>query len=145
MSDFECELPQHRATPDEIRRVLENYKVVAVVGMSNKPERPSYRVAEYLIGAGYTVIPVHPAQDEILGLKCYPKLTDIPAEVGVEIVDVFRRPDMVMPHVEEAIAIGAKAIWFQEGIINNEAAARAKEAGLAVVQNLCMLKEHRAL
>ena len=145
MSDFECELPQHRGTPDEIRRVLEDYKVVAVVGMSNKPVRPSYHVAEYLMSVGYTIIPVHPAADEILGLKCYPKLTDIPAEMGVEIVDIFRRPDLVMPHVEEAIEIGAKAVWFQEGVINNEAAARAKEAGLQVVQNLCMLKEHRIL
>jgi len=145
MSDFECELPQHRATSSEVREILEGYRIVAVVGLSTKPERPSYHVAEYLKNAGFTIIPVHPAADEILGEKCWPKLTDIPAELGVEIVDVFRRPDMVMPHVEEAISIGAKAIWFQEGIINNEAAARAKEAGLRVVQNLCMLKEHRAL
>ncbi len=145
MPDPNCELPQHHNTPDEIREILENYKVIAVVGMSNKPVRPSYRVAEYMMNAGYTIIPVHPAADEILGKKCYAKLTDIPAEMGVEVVDVFRRPDMVMPHVDEAIAIGAKAVWFQEGIINNEAADKAKAAGLKVVQNLCMLKEHRAL
>lgn len=145
MSEFECELPQHRATSDEVRAILEDYKVVAVVGLSTKPERPSYLVARYLQQAGYKIIPVHPAADEILGEKTYPKLTDIPVELGVEIVDIFRRPDMVMPHVEEAIEIGAKVVWFQEGIINNEAAARAKEAGLKVVQNLCMLKEHKAL
>jgi len=145
MSDFACELPRHHSAPEQIREILETHKVVAVVGLSTKPERPSYGVAEYLQKAGYTIIPVHPAASEILGEKAYARLTDIPAERGVEVVDIFRRPDQVMPHVEEAIAIGAKVVWFQEGIINNEAADRAKDAGLKVVQNRCMLKEHMAL
>ena len=145
MSEFECELPQHHSTPDEVREILEKYRVVAVIGLSIKPERDSHKVASYLKEAGYEIIPIHPAQEQILGEKAYPKLTDVPPERGVEIVDIFRRPDRVMPHVEEAIAIGAKVVWFQEGIINNEAADRAREAGLQVVQNLCMLKEHKAL
>ena len=145
MSDFQCELPKHHSTPDEIREILERYRVVAVIGLSIKPERDSHRVASYLKDAGYEIIPIHPAQDEILGERAYAKLTEVPPERGVEIVDIFRRPDMVMPHVEEAIAIGAKVVWFQEGIINNEAADRAREAGLQVVQNLCMLKEHKGL
>ena len=143
MSEFECELPQYHSTPDDIREILEKYRVVAVVGLSTKPERDSHHVAAYLKEAGYEIIPIHPATDVILGERTYPKLTDVPAERGVEIVDIFRRPDRVMPHVEEAIAIGAKVVWFQEGIINNEAADRAREAGLQVVQNRCMLKEHK--
>jgi len=102
-------------------------------------------VAAYLQTAGYRIVPVHPRADEILGEKAFRDLRAIPAEIGVEIVDIFRRPNAVPPHVEEAIDIGAKVVWLQEGIVHNEAAERAKAAGLAVVQNRCMLKEHRAL
>lgn len=142
---FECELPRHHATHDEIRAILEGYKVVAVVGLSTFEGKPSYGVAAYLQAAGYTIVPIHPKAESILGEKAYANLRDVPAELGVEIVDIFRRPDAVMAHVEEAIDVGAKVVWMQEGVINNAAADRAREAGLQVVMNLCMLKEHRAL
>jgi hypothetical protein len=142
---FDCELPQHGSSPAEIRDALEKYRVVAVVGLSTDPSKPSYEVAAYLQGAGYKIVPIHPRAVTILGEKAYPGLLAVPRELGIEIVDIFRRPDAVMPHVEEAIAIGAKLVWFQEGIVNNAAAARALAAGLGVVQSRCMLKEHRRL
>ena len=120
---------------------------VAVIGASRDPEKLGFAVLNNLIEGGYEgrLYPINPKADEILGEKAYASLTDVPPERGIEIVDVFRRPDAVMPHVEEAIAIGAKAVWFQEGIINNEAADVARAAGLAVVQNHCILKAHKAL
>lgn len=145
MSDFECELPRHHATSEEIRGILEKYRTIAVVGLSTFESKPSYRVAAYMQQAGYRIVPIHPKTTEILGEKAYANLRDVPAELGVEIVDIFRRPDAVPPHVEEAIDVGAKVVWMQEGVINNPAADRAKEAGLQVVMNLCILKEHRAL
>jgi len=125
--------------PAAIRRILERYRVVAVVGLSPKPQRPSHMVARALLEHGYEVIPVNPGQTEILGLPCYPNLTAIGRPV--EIVDVFRRADQVGPVVEEAIAIGAKALWLQQGIVNEEAAARARAAGLEVVMDRCMKVE----
>ncbi len=147
MSDkkFECELPQFHTPSAEIREILKNYKTVAVVGLSTDPAKPSHEVAHYLQSVGYRIIPIHPKASEILGEKAYPSLRDLPSDLKVEIVDIFRRPDKVLPHVQEAIDIGAKAVWFQEGIINNEAARLARDAGLKMVQNKCMLKEHRAL
>ncbi len=145
MGNAECELPAFHNTPDEIRQVLENHTVVAVVGLSTSPEKPSYGVAAYLQSQGYRIIPVHPKADEILGEKAYPDLLSIPKEIRVEIVDLFRRPDQVLPHVEEAIQIGAKVVWMQDGVINNEAAARARDAGLVVIMNRCMLREHSNL
>ncbi len=145
MSDFECELPRHQASNDEIRGILESCRTIAVVGLSTFESKPSYRVAAYMQEAGYRIVPIHPKATEILGEKAYANLRDVPAEIGVEIVDIFRRPDAVGPHVEEAIDVGAKVVWMQEGVINNEAADRAKEAGLQVVMNLCILKEHMAL
>lgn len=140
-----CELPRHHSSSDEIREILEKHKVVAVVGLSTDASRPSHGVAAYLQQAGYRIVPIHLRAESILGEKAYPNLRDVPAELGIEIVDVFRRPDAVMPHVEEAIDIGAKVLWLQEGVINNEAADRAKAAGLQVVMNRCMLKEHKVL
>jgi predicted CoA-binding protein len=112
-----------------------------VVGASPDPDRPSSIVASYLTEQGYNVIPVNPNSGEILGRTSYPDLSSIPEKV--EVVDIFRSPDQVMPVVEEAIKIGAKVVWMQEGVINEEAAARAEGAGLKVVMNKCMLKEHR--
>src|SRR5262249_52415222 len=109
-------------------------------GLSDKPYRDSHRVAAYLQKHGYRIIPVNPALNEVLGEKSYAALTDIPERV--EIVDVFRRVDAVPDIVESTIAIGAKVLWLQEGIVHNEAAAKAKAAGLVVVQNKCILKEH---
>jgi predicted CoA-binding protein len=117
-------------------KILNFSRVVAVVGLS-------YRAASYLKKQGYKIIPVNPAEKEILGELCYPDLASIPE--SVDVVEVFRRSEEVPPIVEEAIRIGAKAVWMQEGVINEEAAARASEAGLMVVMDKCMRKEHRRM
>ena len=124
-------------------QILNFSRVVAVVGLSPDPDRPSYNVARYLKQNGYKVIPVNPFAGEILGEVCYPDLGSIPEPVDV--VDVFRRSKVVAGIVEEAIKIGAKAVWMQEGVINEKAAAQAREAGLLVVMDRCMFKEHRKL
>ncbi len=116
-------------------------KSIAVVGMSPKPERPSHYVSMYMQENGYTIIPVNPGHDEIAGLKSYPSLLDIPDPVDV--VDVFRRREHVLPIAEAAIEIGAKALWLQDHVINEEAAQLAEDAGLLVVMNDCMLRRHR--
>ena len=123
--------------------ILKEYTIVAVVGLSTKPNRPSHRVAKYLISQGYKVIPVNPDAQEILGKKSYTNLSSIPEPI--EIVDIFRRSEEVMPIVDEAIKIGAKVVWMQEGVINEKAASIAGNAGLQVVMNRCMLKEHMRL
>jgi uncharacterized protein len=127
----------------EIRQLLETSKTIAVVGLSDKPDRESYRVAEYLQGQGYRIIPVNPTVDEVLGEKSYPSVSAIPEPV--DIVDVFRRPDAVGPVVEDAIAAGAKAVWMQLGIVNEEAAEAAEAAGLQVVMDRCTKIEHARL
>jgi len=124
-------------------KILDFSRTIAVVGLSPKPDRPSYKVASYLKEQGYKIIPVDPAEQEIVGEPCYPDLGSIPEPVDV--VDVFRRPEEVPPIVEEAIRIGAKALWMQEGVINEEAANWAREAGLMVVMDKCMRKEHQKL
>jgi predicted CoA-binding protein len=124
-------------------KILKGYRTVANVGASSDPERPSFRVVRYLSKHGYHVIPVNPNEREILGMTCYPSLSSVPEKV--EIVDMFRKSEAVMPIVEEAIKIGAKVIWMQEGVINEEAAARAREAGLLVVMDKCMRKQHISL
>jgi len=123
--------------------ILKSSRVIAIVGLSSKPERPSYGVGDYLKEHGYKVIPVNPMEKEILGEVSYPDLKSIPEKVDV--VDIFRRPEDVPPIVEEAIKIGAKAVWMQEGIINEAAAKRAEEGGLKAVMNKCMKKEHQKL
>jgi len=128
---------------EEIEGILKEGRTVAVVGLSPKPDRPSYIVARYLQAQGYRIIPVNPNTQEILGEKAYPTLLSIPEKV--DIVDIFRRPEEVPPVVEEAISIGAKVVWMQEGIVNEAAAQRAKEAGLKVVVDRCLKKEHQRL
>jgi predicted CoA-binding protein len=126
-----------------IRRILENHKVIAMVGLSPKEDRPSNVVARTLMARGYTVIPVNPGQREILGQPCYPDLNSIP--VKVDMVDVFRRAEDVPPIAQDAIAIGAKSLWLQLGIVNEEAAAAASAAGLDVVMDRCTKIEHARL
>ncbi|MEE9573633.1 MAG: CoA-binding protein [Candidatus Neomarinimicrobiota bacterium] len=126
---------------ETIQKILK-MKTIAVVGLSPKEIRPSHRVAKYLQSAGYKIIPVNPGHPEILGEKSYPTLKDIHLEV--DIVDVFRRSEFVMPITEAALEIGAKAIWFQDGVINAEAAKKAEEAGLLVVMDDCILRQHQA-
>ena len=123
----------------DIKEVLTKHRTVAVVGASPKPERASHEVAAFLKDEGFRVIPVTPKGGQIVGETVYPDLASIPEPV--DIVDVFRRSEDVMPVAEEAIAIGAKALWLQEEIVNEEAAARAREAGLIVVMDHCMKKE----
>lgn len=124
-------------------KVLKAFRTVAMVGLSPKSERPSFIVASYLKEQGYKVIPVNHQVEEILGETCYPDLASIPDPV--EVVDVFRRPEEVPAIVEQAIKKGAKAVWMQEGVVNEQAAARAREAGLIVVMDKCMRKEHLKL
>lgn len=123
--------------------ILNYSQVVAVVGLSPNPDRPSHRVASYLEKQGFKIIPVNPKAKEILGKVCYPNLSSIPEPV--DMVDIFRHSEEVINIVGEAIKIGAKAIWMQEGVINEEAANQAKEAGLLVVMDKCVLKEHQSL
>ena len=124
-------------------RILGEFRNIAVVGLSANSERPSYRIASYLAEQGYNIIPVNPNAQEVLGKISYPDLSSIPETVDV--VEIFRRSEDVMPVVEEAIKIGAKAVWMQEGIVNEEASARARGAGLLVVMDKCMFKEHQRL
>jgi predicted CoA-binding protein len=138
-----CELPQQRATAEEIQNILATARTIAVVGLSDKPARDSHRVAAYLQGQGYRIIPVNPNVSEVLGEKAYPRLADVPGPVDV--VDVFRRPEAVPEIVDDAIRKGAKAVWMQDGIVHNAAAAKARASGLRVVMNQCMLREHRRL
>jgi predicted CoA-binding protein len=123
--------------------ILNKYRTVAIVGLSPDPSRPSYRVASYLDMHGYKVIPVNPHAQEILGKTSYPNLSSVPEPI--EIVDIFRSSEKVMPVVDEAIKTGAKVVWMQEGIINEQAALKARDAGLLVVMNKCMFKEHQRL
>ncbi len=125
-----------RRVNQNIPEILKRYRRVAVVGISNKPYRPSYDIARYLLNLGFTIYPVNPNYEEVMGLRCYNSLKEI--EGPVEIVDIFRRSDRVLPVVEEAIEIGAKVIWMQSGVINEEAAERALCAGLDVVMNMCI-------
>ena len=118
-------------------------KSIAVVGMSPKPERPSHYVALYLKENGYDIIPVNPGHSKIAGMKSYPNLIDIPSKV--DIVDIFRKPEYVLPIVKEAIKISAKAIWLQDDIINEEAAKIATSKNLLFVMNDCMLRRHQQL
>ena len=126
-----------------IPEILRVGRTIAVVGLSAKRYRPSYGVAEYMQRAGYRIIPVNPHEIEILGEKCYPDVESIPEPI--DIVDIFRRPEFVPEIVEAAIRKGAKVVWMQEGVVHEEAARRAREAGLEVVMDRCILKDHRRL
>ncbi len=125
---------------DPITEILKSSKTIAVVGLSNRKFRPSYGVAEYLQKAGYRIIPVNPQESEVLGEKSYARLENVPEKI--DIVDIFRRSEFVPEIVDAAIRIGARAVWMQEGVIHDEAAEAARKAGLVVVMDHCMLKEH---
>jgi len=126
-----------------LAEILRSGQTIAVVGLSGKRYRPSFGVAEYMKNSGFRIIPVNPFEREVLGEKSYPALDKIPERV--DIVDIFRRSEFVPEIVDAAIRIGARAIWMQEGVIHEEAAAKARAAGLAVVMDRCILKEHRRL
>lgn len=124
---------------------FDEIKTIAVVGLSPNPARPSYQVARYLQSVGFKIIPVNPTAEEILGEKSYPDLASIPQEVKVDLVDIFRRSEEVEPIVAQAVARGVKYIWMQEGVVNEEAATLAREAGAEVVMDRCLMKEHKRL
>jgi predicted CoA-binding protein len=123
--------------------ILQNSHTVAIVGLSGNPERPSNIVGKYLKEKGYKIIPVNPGEKTILGETSYPYLTSVPGKIDV--VDIFRKSEDVMPIVKEAIKIGAKVVWMQEGVVNKAAAAEAEQAGLKVVMDKCIRKEHMKL
>jgi predicted CoA-binding protein len=127
----------------QIDEILRTCHTIAVVGLSPRRFRPSHGVAEYMQRAGYRIIPVNPTQTQILGEKCYPDLDSVPD--AVDIVDIFRRSEFVPDIVEAAIRKGAKVVWMQEGVVHEDAARRAMEAGLVVVMDRCILKDHRRL
>jgi uncharacterized protein len=126
-----------------IPELLRKSKTIAVVGLSSKKFRPSYGVAEYMQAHGYRVIPVNPNESEVLGEKSYSSLEEVPEHIDV--VDIFRRSEFVGPLVDSAIRIGANLVWMQEGVVHQDGAQKAREAGLAVVMDRCILKEHMRL
>jgi len=129
---------------DQITQLLATARTIAVVGLSDSPLRPSYGVAEYLQAHGYRIIPVNPALTEALGEPCYPTLTDIPASERLDVVDIFRRSEPVPAIVAAAIRRGnVGAIWMQDGIVHDEAAAKARQAGIPVIMDRCISREHR--
>ena len=127
---------------DAISKLLQNSKTIAVVGISDNPMRPSFGVSEYMQQRGYRIIPVNPQLPEVLGEKCYAALDEIPEKI--DIVNIFRRPEFVPEIVEEAIRLKIPALWMQEDVVDEEAAAKARAAGIFVVMDKCILKEHRA-
>jgi len=127
----------------EIKKIFDSSQNIAIIGLSDSPEKPSYGVARYLISSGYKIFPVNPKYDSILGVKCYKNLNDI--DEKIDIVDVFRRPEHILRVAEKAIEIEARVLWMQLGIINEEAAKLAHEAGLDVIMDRCIKVEHRRL
>jgi hypothetical protein len=128
---------------ETIRKILQTSKTIAVVGASVKPWRDSNSISLYLAHAGYQVIPINPKYEEVLGMRCYPNLKAVPT--SIDIVDVFRNPDSAESIVDEAIAVKAKTVWMQLGVINEDAARKAEKAGLNVVMDRCILVDHRRL
>jgi len=130
------------APSDDVRRILERYRRIAVVGLSPRPDRPSHRAMVHMRAAGYDVIPVNPSCDEVFGIPCAATLEEAAARGPLEIVDIFRKPADVPPIVDEAIRLGAKVVWMQLGIREPESAQRARDAGLEVVEDRCIKMEH---
>jgi len=139
-------MPDMMKQADPIEGLLSRVKTIAVVGLSNSPMRPSHGVSAYMQSQGYRIIPVNPQIGEALGEKSYPSLLDVPIELAkqIDLVDVFRRPEFVDEIVVQAIRLKIPAIWLQEDVINERAAEKARKAGMFVVMDRCILKEHRA-
>ena len=130
---------------DAIRRILDGTRTIAVVGLSSKPDRPSHDVAAYLQRAGYRIVPVNPRETEVLGEPAYATLRDIPADLPIDVVDVFRRAEETPEVARDAVAIGARTLWLQLGIANDEARAIAEAGGLTVIMDRCLKVDHRRL
>lgn len=138
--------PERYAPSDaELRSILGDAETIAVVGLSSKPDRESYEVAEYLQSRGYRIVPVNPNETAVLGERAYPTLSDIPEEVRIDVVDVFRRAADTPPVAEEAVARGAKVLWLQDGIVNDDARRIAEEGGLTVIMGVCIQRTKRRL
>jgi len=129
----------------ELRSILGEARTIAVVGLSSKPHRDSYQVASYLQRKGYRIIPVNPNESEVLGERAYPSLLDVPADVRVDVVDVFRRAEETPPIAEQAVRVGARVLWLQDAIVNEEARRIAEAGGLAVVMGVCIRRTRRRL
>jgi len=142
MEISQCEMPDYTPPSEEIERILQNSKRIAIVGLSPKTARDSNKVAQYLLKQGYEVIPVNPGQERILERTCYKTLEDIP--FPVDVADLFINPARIPPVVDQCIRIGVKTIWMQLGIVHNEAASKAREAGIEVVMNRCIMREHQS-
>ncbi len=141
---MECEFPTINEDLDSIREIFESVKTIAVVGLSPNPAKDSHKVAAYLQSVGYKIVPIYPKEDEILGEKVYRSLAEVP--FAIDMIDIFRKPAAIPPIVDAAIERGdVKVVWLQKGIVNNEAAQKAKEAGMQVVQNRCTMVDHRML
>ncbi len=141
---MECEIPRVNSNPDEMKKYFQECKTIAVIGCSPKPEKDSNKVAKYLVEVGYDMIPIYPKGDEILGQKVYKSLADI--DRPVDMVVVFRKPAAVTAIADACIKRGdIKVLWTQIGIVNNEAAQKARDAGISVVQSYCAMVEHRAI
>jgi predicted CoA-binding protein len=133
----------HLTTDDQFRLLLASSRNIALIGASEKPWRDSNRIMQYLLGAGYRVVPVNPRYTEVLGVPCVPSLREVPE--AIDIVNVFRRPDEIMPIIDDAVAVRARSVWMQEGVINDVAARRALEGGCDVVMDRCIMVYHRLL
>ena len=134
MTEPETYLP----SDDELRSILQAARAIAVVGLSSKPDRPSHEVASFLQERGYRIVPVNPNETEVLDERAYPSLLDVPAEIPIEIVDVFRRAEETPPVAEQAVRRGAKVLWLQQGIVNEDARRIGEEAGLTVIMGVCI-------
>lgn len=142
MAEQSCEFPLSNAGEEEIDAILASAKTIAVIGLSDKPNRDSHRVASYLQAHGYRVVPVNPQVAEVLGERSYPDLMSVPPDIAIDVVDIFRRPEFIPRIVDAAIARGAKTVWMQLGLAHNAAADKARAAGLSVVMDRCMKIEH---
>lgn len=143
---MECEFPTVNSNKEEIKAIFDETKTIAIIGLSPNEEKASNMVGQYLINAGFNVIPVYPKEEEILGQKVYRSLSDIPTDIQVDMVDIFRKPEVIASVVDEAIERGnVKCIWSQLGLVNNEAMEKAQEHGMKAVQNHCTKIEHKAI
>ncbi len=143
---MECEMAQINSDKTQIKEILEQTKTIAIIGCSPKADKDSNKVAVYLQNAGYKIIPVYPKEDTILGEKVYKSLSDIPKDIQIDMVDIFRKPDVIANVVDEVLQRDdIKCVWTQLGLVNNEAAKKAENAGLNVVQNHCTKIEHSEL
>ncbi len=129
---------------DRILELLKKAKTIAVVGLTDNPSKPSYGVSQYMQSNGYRIVPIHPKLSKVLGERAYPSLSEAAKAEKIDLVDVFRRPDAVPAIVDEVLALGIPALWLQETVVHEEAARKAREAGVLVVMDKCILKEHAA-